>query len=398
MDDIIKICGIQTLSSSIKTMEELDEYVSNNRVFIVIDEGLLVKNFFSIRTKNITFLSSKCVYKILLNGTPISKSEKDLFAQWFMLDWRILGYKSYYSFAANHFERDFKRYNGRVVRILNVDYLTQKISPYTYQVSQDECLNLPIKHHKTLYFSLTDKQYFLYEKTYFNFLPIETVWGREGLYRFFVAMSEVLSGNYVYLKNKKLCVEPFFENIRDNPRLKCLLDYLDGEEKVIIFARYKKEIDDIMQVLSEDYGENSCVRFDGTISLKKREENKLKFEEDDNVKFFVCNKSCASYGLNLQFCRNVIFYHNDWDLGTRLQAEDRVYRIGQKNKVNIIDIVCSNTMDVTIQNSLSRKENILGNINYLVNEQNSIELKKLLKEICKITKEEEHEQESNLDY
>lgn len=82
-------------------------------------------------------------------------------------------------------------------------------------------------------------------------------------------------------------------------------------------------------------------------------------DESNLVKNKLANKQCGAYGLNLQFCHNIIFYSNDFDLATRLQAEDRVHRIGQDKIVNIYDICCKYTIDVFIANCLQNKTNLL---------------------------------------
>ena len=124
---MITICGIETLSSSIRVNSELLDMVQNNKVYLIVDESNLVKNHRAKRTQNITRLAGYCKYKLILNGTPISKCEKDLFSQWYILDWRILGYKSFWSFAANHLEYD-ERVPGKINRCLNIDYLVRKIA------------------------------------------------------------------------------------------------------------------------------------------------------------------------------------------------------------------------------------------------------------------------------
>ena len=53
---------------------------------------------------------------------------------------------------------------------------------------------------------------------------------------------------------------------------------------------------------------------------------------------------------------------NDWDLGTRLQSEDRIHRIGQASDVNITDICAQDTIDVKILDCLHRKESLLDSL------------------------------------
>ena len=95
----IVVRGIESLSSADVLYIKLLELVKKYRVFLVVDESNLTKNKDAIRTQRTIELASHCEYKLILNGTPISKNEADMFAQWYILDWRILGYQSFYSFA-----------------------------------------------------------------------------------------------------------------------------------------------------------------------------------------------------------------------------------------------------------------------------------------------------------
>lgn len=383
--ELIEICGIETLSRSEKTIERMNQFVDDNKVFIVIDESLLVKNFFAKRTIQVVNLAAKCPYRIILNGTPVSRNEADLFAQWYILDWRILGYKSFYSFAANHIEYDDKYHKFR--RCLNVDYLTDKIAPYTYQIKKSECIKLPDKHYKMVGFEMTEEQSQEYYLTYCGFMANISEFDSTTVYRFFSAMSAVLAGRKVSVVKKHIVTTPMFKSPYDNPRIKRLLDVIPKEDKTIVFCKYTHEIDDIITVLEKEYGEGCCVRFDGSVNLKKRNENLAKFRDDKKVLYFIANKNCAGYGLNLQFCHNIIFYDNDWNLGTRLQAEDRVHRIGQAEDVNIIDIFAYDSVDERILDCLSKKEGLVDSISWLIKEKNETKLKDALREICGIKEE-----------
>ena len=85
----------------------------------------------------------------------------------------------------------------------------------------------------------------------------------------------------------------------------------------------------------------------------------IAFENEKQI--LIANKNCGAYGLNLQFCSNIIFYDNDFNEVTRLQAEDRVHRIGQKNTVCIYDIFAVNTIDDYINKNLSKKDSLIKN-------------------------------------
>lgn len=362
----IIVKGIESLSSSDRLYLKLLELVKTHRTYLIVDESTLVKNKHTIRTERIIELSKKCEYKLILNGTPVSKNEADLFAQWYILDWRILGYQSFYSFAANHIEYyEIRLPNGSVIvdhrrikNILNIDYLTEKISPYTYQVKKSECLELPKKNYCREVFSLTDKQKALYEDVKYRYLINVDEMRSDTIYKLFTACQHATSGRVVTTSpTERMKTKPLF-TVEQNPRLiklqEIITDYIK-DEKCIIFAKYQAEIDEIGDLLKA-MGKTYTV-FTGKIPQKKRQENRRAFAE--SVQFLIANKSCGAFGLNLQFCHNVIFYDNDFDLATRMQAEDRVHRIGQNHEVFIYDIYAKKSIDEFILNCLDRKENMV---------------------------------------
>ena len=360
MPDEIVIRGIESLSSSDRLYLMLLKLVETHKVFLIVDESNLVKNKMAIRTERIIELSKRCQYKLILNGTPISKNEADLFAQWYILDWRILGYQSFYSFAANHLEYwTVKLPDGREItdksrikRVLNVDYLTEKIAPYTYQIKKADCLKLPKKKYGRINFKMTSEQdeaYFVAKENYL--LNVDEL-KSETIYKYFSALQHVTSGRNVSPDpTERMRTTPMFADPKENPRINALLDELSGEtDKCIIFCKYQSEIDDILSLLP------NAVEFTGRLPQKKRQENRDLFRTE--AQFLVANKSCGAYGLNLQFCHKIIFYNNDFDLATRLQAEDRVHRIGQTHEVEIVDICAMDTIDDFITDCLTRKENL----------------------------------------
>lgn len=355
-DEMLKcftICGIETLSSSVRAVSYLLNLSVNKKCFLIVDESLLIKNPKAYRTENILKIANNCHYRMILNGTPISRNEADLFSQFYLLDWRILGYRSYWSFAANHLEYDDY---GKLKNVLNTDMLAKKIAPYTYQVKKTDCIKLPDKEYKTYAFSMTVEQDIEYSRVARILLEQLDEWKSDTVYRLFSGLQAVISGKIlIFSKNlKHFETEEMFKNPRDNPRIESLFDALPENEKAIIFCRYESEISQLCKVVP------GSVRFDGKMTMKEREKSLKEFSEEKQ--YLIANRNCAGYSLNLQFCHNIIYMSNDWDLGTRLQSEDRVHRIGKDHKVNIIDICASDTIDEQILRCLWRKERLLDSI------------------------------------
>ncbi|MEA4928596.1 MAG: DEAD/DEAH box helicase [Candidatus Limiplasma sp.] len=355
---LIRIEGIESLSASVRLTSELLALVEQPDVMLVVDESNLTKNHRAIRTERITLLAQRCRYRMILNGTPVSQCEKDLFAQWCILDWRILGYRSFYTFAANHLQYDPSR-PGRVVRTLNVDYLTQRIAPYAFQITREECLTLPPKAYQTIPCRLALAQrdhYIEIAETMLGWLDDQQP---STIYRMFSALQEIISGRYVTVDRKTMRHEPMFPDWRDNPRLTALLDAAGtGADQVLIYAKYTHDIADMQNALSSIASPDQIVQFHGGLRRAEREAALQRFTTG-GARFMLANKTCAGYGLNLQCCHHVIYYSNDWDYATRIQSEDRVHRMGQAHPVTVQDLFATGTLDERILRCLRRKENIV---------------------------------------
>lgn len=369
MPDWITIYGIESISASDRVYLEVYDIVKKNDCFLIVDESNLVKNKEALRTQRIIRLAESCKYKLILNGTPVSKNEADMFAQWYILDWRILGYQSYWSFAANHVEywtillpngNEIEDRN-RIKRILDVDYLTAKIAPYSYQIKKSDCLSdLPAKQYHHIAFDMSEAQAVEYAITKERYLDRVKEWKAETIYRLFTALQHVTAGRKIisdiddHMETKPMF--PWTENNRITTLLDAINNYIKGD-KCIIFAKYKNEIADIKAALTNKYGSESVVEFTGNINQKTRQENIEKFRGD--AQFFIANKACGAYGLNLQFCHNIIYYDNDFDFATRAQSEDRIHRIGQTEEVQIYDIYVRSTIDEFIIDCLDGKEKLV---------------------------------------
>ena len=115
----------------------------------------------------------------------------------------------------------------------------------------------------------------------------------------------------------------------------------------------------IEKLLIDTYGEDSVGTYYGDVKQERREYVINEFQNSNSpMRFFVGNTQTGGYGITLTEASTVIYYSNNYDLEKRLQSEDRAHRIGQKNKVTYIDIVCERTVDEKIVTALRRKQNI----------------------------------------
>lgn len=351
------VIGIESMSASSRIVLTANVLI-DEKAFVIVDESQYIKGHRSARTNWITNISRRALYRMILTGTPISQGVVDLFAQMRFLSPKILGYNSFYSFAHNHLEYS-EKYPGLIVRSHNTEYLAAKIKPYVYQVTKKECLDLPDKLYETRYFSMTDEQREAYEQAKWEILEtiVDDQFDSIAIFRLFSSLQQIVSGFWNYREREG--DEPKqleFSHLRIQI-LNDIINQIPNDEKIIIWAKYRYDIEQISANLTESYGPESVALFYGDLSIEKRNEQVDMFRGD--ARFFVATPSCGGHGLTLNEAAYVIFYNNGFKYAERIQAEDRDHRIGQNRNVTYIDIACVDSIDERINDALASKGNVV---------------------------------------
>ena len=129
--------------------------------------------------------------------------------------------------------------------------------------------------------------------------------------------------------------------------------------KVIIWANYRKNIQEIVSTIEGLAGPRSVASYYGDTPEDEREEVIKRFQDpNSDLQYFVGNTQTGGYGITLTQSQNVVYYSNSFDLEKRLQSEDRAHRIGQTNKVTYVDLVSKGTVDEKIVKALRSKLNL----------------------------------------
>ena len=331
----IDVVGCETIGSSDRTYLEILKKVSTSKTFIVVDESLKIKNINAKRTRRIIEFGGYAQYKLILNGTPITKNVIDLWAQMEFLSPKIL------KMSFNQFKNTYCEYyirgklKGMVKKQHNIEHLISLIEPYIF-----DC-DLDIEAKKMYYNYFYDVDTFQYSK-----LKNELLEGIANI-DFFVLTTKL---------------QQFYTTYKEE-MLKELLEQMNNQ--VIIFVKYLDSI---------PAGANKIV---GDMNTKERKQVIDKFERGDFKELYI-TYGCGSYGLNLQFCRNIIFAEHCFDYSQRIQAEARIYRIGQNYDVNYYNLWCNVGLEKMIQSSLNKKSNLLNEIKKEIEKKGENNLKKLL--------------------
>tara|TARA_Y100000310_G_scaffold199573_1_gene199547 strand:+ start:88 stop:1521 length:1434 start_codon:yes stop_codon:yes gene_type:complete len=357
----ILLMNVEALSTK-KGVEFAGKFLRCHKILMVIDESTTIKNPTAKRTKAILALSKEAKYRRILTGSPVTKSPLDLYSQCAFLNEHLLGFTSYYTFRNRYAHMIERNFGGRRVQIVasyrRLDELAEILKPFSYRVLKEDCLDLPPKIYMKREIELTDEQ----KKAYHTMksMALAQVNGKIAtaphVLTQLMRLHQITCGHF---KADDGTIQEFKNN-----RMGELLDLLEEiEGKVIIWANYVYDIEQIVKTIGEEYGEDSIVQYYGAIESKTRQKNIDKFQDPESkVRFFVGNPQTGGYGITLTGASNVIYYSNGYDLEKRLQSEDRAHRIGQKKSVTYVDLIARGTVDEKIVKALRKKINIASAI------------------------------------
>jgi SNF2 family DNA or RNA helicase len=357
----ILIMNVEAFSTK-KGVEFAAKFLASHKTLMGVDESTTIKNPSAKRTQSILKLSKHTKYRRILTGSPVTKSPLDLYSQCQFLDPFLLDQSSYYVFRTRYAICRKINVSGRSVEIVvgyrNLAELSEKLKPFSYRVLKDDCLDLPKKTFVKRTVELTDEQKKVYKQmkeeaiAFLNGKMVTSATVITQLMR----LHQITCGHFTSNDGK-------VQDLKSN-RINQLMNILEEMEgKAVIWAHYRYDIEKIVAAISKEYGENSVVTYYGDTSTDDRQKAIKKIQDKDSpVRFIVGTPQTGGYGITLTGASTMIYYSNGYDLEKRQQSEARIDRIGQEKPMTYIDLICEDTVDTKIVESLRSKVNIATQI------------------------------------
>jgi SNF2 family DNA or RNA helicase len=357
----ILIMNIEAFSTE-KGMTYARTFLRVTQAFMAIDESTTIKTPTAKRTKNIIKVGKEAVYKRIATGSPVTKSPLDLYSQCEFLSPDCLNVHSYYAFQARYavlVERKMSTHTFKqIVGYRRLDELQHKLNDFSFRVTKEECLDLPDKVYTRREIELTAEQRKAYDQM--KLMALAEVEGNlmstNNALTQLMRLHQIVCGHVKMDDGQQL-------DIPSNRVNELLATVAETQGKVIIWANYRRDIENIRIALAKEYGMTSVATYFGDTEAEERQEIVEKFQDpDSDLRFFVGNPRTGGYGLTLTAANLVVYYSNSFDLEVRLQSEDRAHRIGQTSKVTYVDFITPGTVDEHIVKALRNKINIASEV------------------------------------
>jgi len=304
--------GVESLQNSDRIYLELYRKIEKAyNPFIVVDESLKIKNHDAKRTGRVIELGKMAQYKLILNGTPITRNLLDLWSQMEFLSPKILNmpmaeFKNTFCCYTTVTKRlgGFKQYTREFITgYENIDYLYSLIKHYVYECD----LKLDISQYwNTIFYSLDEEcenEYNLLKAKYLDNEMLQ--WKNNNI---FIEMTQKMQ--HVYS-----CTEEKFDVLKEHFKT-------FPEEKHIIYCKY---------IDSRELCEKTFPK--ATVLSYQKE----------------------SMSLNLQHLPYTIFFDKNWDYALRHQGSRRNYRAGQEYDCRYWDLTGNVGLESLIDKNISKK-------------------------------------------
>lgn len=316
---------------------------------VVVDESSSFKSHSAKRFKALASVGERIERMVELTGTPSPNGLDDLWAQVFLLDGGERLGKRYTHFRERYFQPDKRGADGMVysyeAKPGSEEGILEKISDICISMKAEDYLQLPdITYHEVPVEldAKALKSYCELEREMVLQLPED---GEDISVTSAAALSNKLlqlANGAIYDENRQVhevhgCkVEAFME----------LVESLQGKP-ALVFYNYQHDRTRLLEALKK-------------AGLRVRELKTPQDEDDWNARridILLTHPASSAYGLNLQQGGNhVIWFGLTWNYELYTQANKRLHRQGQQEKVIIHHLVCSGTRDEDVMQALQRKD------------------------------------------
>ncbi len=312
----------------------LEEYQLTNYDTIVIDEAQVIKNRQTQKYQAVQAL--QCKHKIILTGTPIENSIEEIWSHFIMLMPQMK--PLYLRLHQLNLTNEREAYIALTAKFLK---------PFILRRDKQSVLkDLPDLTEKTVYIDLSPEERSVYNRIHASILH---------------ALKTGLSGRLTsialegLLRLRQACVSTNLlprslsgTKKETSSKMQCALDYINlfkqEGRKVLVFSQFVSALHEMEALLAQN-NVRFLTLYGDTLN---RQSIVQKFQADESITAFLISLKAGGVGLNLTSADRVVLLDNWWNPAVEAQAMGRAHRIGQKNNVLVLKLVCKDTVEEKI--------------------------------------------------
>jgi SWI/SNF-related matrix-associated actin-dependent regulator 1 of chromatin subfamily A len=318
----------------------IDYLVKCSFKVVIADECHFLKNGKAERTKAALKVFEKCARAIFLSGTPALSRPAELYSQISAINPTLFG--SFGDFGMRYCDGKETNYGMDYSGSSNMKELQLVLEEKIMirREKKDVITQLPTKLREMI---ILDPSLIELEKKSLK-----------------QASSQMANEKLKGMEKRGALLTFFSETSKAKARAVCeyIREFLDSGKKFIVFAHHQSMLDAIQAECEQ--GKYDYIRIDGCTHSEKRTVSVEKFQTNEKCRIAILSITAANSGITLTEASLVLFAELFWNPGILVQAEDRVYRIGQRNSVLIQYLCAKSTADDYIWPLVNEKLSVLS--------------------------------------
>jgi len=320
---------------------------------IVLDESHRIKSPGGTASRYLARLAAKQTHarRLCLTGTPMPHSPLDLWGQFRFLDPQVFG--SSFTRMRARYAICHHQFPSKVIQWRNESELAAKLDAHSWRVTADEVLDLPDAIHETLTVELSPRVQRFYrslEREMTAEIEAGTVTAANALTK--LLRLQQATGGYARIDGEA-GVTPIDGIPSKRLMLQDRLEDLPPTEPVVVFCRFRSDLDDVAAAareLGREYAEVSGERKD----LER-------WQAGDAVILGVQMQS-GGVGIDCSRAAFAFYYSLGYSLGDYEQSLARLRRPGQTRCVRYYHLVCAGTVDEQVYAALRERRNVVESV------------------------------------
>ena len=358
---------------------------------LIMDEVQRLKNWNTQISRAARKIESD--YSVILSGTPLENKLDELYSiVQFVDNFRLA---PYYKFKDDHV---FVDETGKVLGYKGLNDIGRQLSDVLIRRrKKDVKLQMPKRMDKNLFVPMTKEQMGMHREwkdqvgilmhkwKYYHFLSDKD---RKRLMLFLSEMRMVCDSTYILDQKTRY-------DTKVDECVNIISDIISEEgEKVVVFSQWERMTRLIAQELEKR--EIGFEYLHGGVPSAKRKDLVDNFMNEPSSRVFL-STDAGSTGLNLQAAATIINVDLPWNPAVLEQRIGRIYRLGQQNNIQVINLVTPDSIEGDMVGKLRFKTSMFEGV--LDNGEDSIfitedKFKNLMEAVCSMMEEEEEEEET----
>lgn len=349
-EDFCKITNYEKLKY------DLDTIAAWGPELVIVDEAQRIKNWNTVAAKALKRIDSP--YCVVLSGTPLENKMEELISIVQFVDQHRLGP----TWKLLH-EHQVKDEAGRVTGYTGLDRINQTLAPIMIRRRKSEVLlQLPKRTDQNLLVPMTEQQMAHHTENAETAARIVHRWRKlkflsdRDQRRLTCALQNMrMSCNSTYLLDQET------DHGVKADELAVLFETLLAEPgaKAVVFSQWTRTHEIVIRRL-ERLG-IGYVSFHGGVPSERRPALVERFRDDPGCRVFL-STDAGSTGLNLQHASTLVNMDLPWNPAVLEQRIARIYRMGQRKPVQIVNYVAKGTIEEGMLSVLAFKRSLMAGI------------------------------------